>query len=67
MHDSAGQFFYVSEVSELWILSQWVKTLVPQRGIEPQSLTIQVSVITTGPPRHCYIHPSKMKACPCAF
>ena len=36
-------------------MSQLVKNLVPQQGIEPQSLAIQVSIITTTPPRHCYI------------
>ena len=41
-------------------MSQLVKTLVPQRRIEariePWSLNIQVSVITTRPPRHCYTY-----------
>ena len=62
MHNSVGQFFCVSEVSELWILSQWVKTLVTQQGDQTWSLTIQASVITTRPPRHHY--PSKEKARP---
>ena len=48
-------------------MSQWVKMLVPQWGIKPWSLTIQVSIMTTRPPRYHYIHPSKAKACPHPF
>ena len=42
-------------------MSQWVKILVPQRGIESHSLPFEVSVITARPLRHHYIHPSKEK------
>ena len=59
------------ESSHHWLLSipflmmsQWIKILVPQWGIEPQSLAFRASVITARPSRHCYIHPSKEKACP---
>ena len=36
-------------------MSQWVKLLVPQWGIKPQSFAFRASVITTRPPRHHYI------------
>ena len=43
-------------------MSQWVKMLAPQRGIEPCSLTIQASFITANqdtitftPPRRKYV------------
>ena len=48
-------------------MSQWVKTSVPQWGIKLWSLANQTSIITTRPPRNCYIHTSKEKACPHAF
>ena len=46
------------------LMSQWVKILVSQLGIELWSLAFQASIITARPPRHGYIHPSKEKVCP---
>ena len=40
---------------------------MPQWGIEPRSLTIWESIITTRPPRHHYFHPSIEKAWPHTF
>ena len=45
--------------NSLDFLSQWVKTLLPQWGIEVKSLTIQVNVITTRSPKHRYIFPKR--------
>ena len=41
-------------------LSQW-ESLVPERMIEPESLAIWMSIITTRPPRHNSIHPPRSK------
>ena len=35
--------------------SQWVKTLVLQWGMEPQSLAIWTNAITARPPRHRFV------------
>ena len=57
---SVGTHCYIS----LQKGQEWVKIFVSQGGIEPQSLAFWASIITTRPPRHHYIHPSKQEASP---